>query len=222
MKWMAWLLLVLNIALFGYFELSRPLAVGDQPGHESIQPELLHLLTPDEVAAMPKPAATSTEQLAPQPLEQVACYEWGSFPANASGRAKELLQRIGQNPEVRVVAPKEAERYWVYIPPQKSQQEAQARVDALHQLGIQEAFIVQAPQWRHAISLGLFKDEALATRLAQDLRGRGVTDVVKAARNPQGGQSSFYLRNLAAASADEIRKAKPDFPYSELKQVVCE
>jgi hypothetical protein len=222
MKWLFSLLLALNIGLFGYFELSKPLDSSTSAGHEPIRPESMKLLTQQQVEAMPKSvAATHTEQPAPQTLEQLTCYEWGSFPGKRVERAREVAENLGLDAQVRVIANQEAIRYWVYIPPLKSFQEAQARNDALHRLGIENTFIVQDAQWKNAISFGVFKDEALATRLAEDMRNRGVTDVVKSVRNQEGRQFMLFIRNLSESTAEEIQRLKPDFPYSELKQVAC-
>ena len=76
-KWLFWLLVVVNIGLYGYFELSKPLGSGTSAGHEPLQPEKMRLLTPQQLDALPKPATISTpaEQPAPQALEQLSCYD---------------------------------------------------------------------------------------------------------------------------------------------------
>lgn len=223
MKWLFGLLLALNVGLFGYFELSKPLDSGTQAGHESIQPEKMKLLTPQQVEAMPKPAAAvPVEPPALQALEQLSCYEWGSFPGKRIGRARDVVEKLGLDAQVQVIANQEAIRYWVYIPPLKNFQEAQARNEALHRLGIENTFIVQDAQWKNAISFGVFKDEALATRLAEDMRNRGVTDVAKTVRNQEGKQFVLAIRNISDTTAEEIQRLKPDFPYSELKRVECQ
>lgn len=223
MKWLFWLLLALNVGLFGYFELSKPLDSGTQAGHESIQPEKMQVLTPQQVETMPKPAAAiSAEPPVSQALEQLSCYEWGSFPGKRIGRARDVVDRLGLDAQVQVIANQEAIRYWVYIPPLKSFQEAQARNEALHRLGIENTFIVQDAQWKNAISFGVFKDEALATRLAEAMRSRGVTDVTKTVRNQEGKQFVLAIRNISDVTAEEIQRLKPDFPYSELKRVECQ
>lgn len=228
-KWLFWLLVVVNVGLFGYFELSKPLNSGTASGHESMHPEKMRLLTPRQLEALPKSAPVSTpmeqpatEQPAPQALEQLSCYEWGSFPSRRLARARGVVDRFGLDAKVQVIANQEAIRYWVYIPPLASFQEAQTRNDALRSLGIADTFIVQDAQWKNAISFGVFKDEALATRLAEDMRNRGVTDVVKAVRNKEGRQFVLLVKNISSNAAEEIRKLKPDFPYSELKQVTCQ
>jgi hypothetical protein len=226
-KWLFWLLLAVNGLLFGYFELSKPLSGGMQPGHEPIAADKMKLLTESEVAAMPKTAVPDpvsvplTEQPALPAIEQVACYEWGSFTGKRIERARTVIDKLGLESKVETVANREAIRYWVYIPPLPSFEEAQARNEALHSLGIDNTFIVKDAQWRNAISFGVFKDENLATRLAGEMRNRGVTDVVKAVRNQEGRQFLIALDKVPDSKAEEIRRQKPDFPYSELKQVEC-
>lgn len=218
MKWLVWLLILLNVVLFGYFKLSEPQPPGMQPGHEPIQSESLKILTPEQLAALPQPPPAVAAPAAP-PL---ACYEWGSFPAGSVPRARNILDKFGLGSELRVIAPQEAVRYWVYIPPRRNMQAAQARVNELAALGVQESFVVQEQQLRYAISLGVFRDEASASRLAEEVRSRGVKDVVQDIRNQEAGQSVFLIKNVTAGMAEEIGKLRPDFPHSELRPVACQ
>jgi hypothetical protein len=218
MRWLVGLLIVANAALFGYFTLSRPQSQGMPAGQEDIQPEAMRILSPEQLAALPAGPRPAASVAAPQP----SCYEWGSFPAGTIPRVRGILEKFGLQPHLRIDVPKEAVRYWVYIPPRKNLEEAQARKDALHAMGIDDTFIVQDPQWRYAISLGIFGDEALAEKLAAELRGRGVKDVVKDLRNQESGQSSFFIPDVPAGVAEEIGKLRPEFPYSEFRQVDCQ
>lgn len=222
MKAVLWVLIVLNIALFGYFKLSEPMNDGIQPGHEPIQPERLKVLSPEELAALPKKLPAAPDTVAAVMLEQAGCYEWGSFSSNTIALARAVLEKSGQNINVRVAAPQEASRYWVYIPPRKTVQEAQARVEELRAVGINDTFLVQEGRWRNAISLGLFREEASAQRLAEELRSRGVADVTSAMRNQEGRQFVIDIKDMSSSMADEIRKLKPDFPYSEMREVACQ
>jgi len=56
MKWLAGLLLFLNVVLFAYFKLSTPQPTGVASGQEPIQPERLQILTPEQLEALPKKA----------------------------------------------------------------------------------------------------------------------------------------------------------------------
>ena len=78
------------------------------------------------------------------------------------------------------------------------------------------------PQWRYAISLGVFKDEQLAAKLLEDLKKKGVVSAVKGVRNQEQGQTSLLISNMSLDKVVEIDKLKPDFPGSELKQVTCQ
>lgn len=220
MKWLVGLLVVVNIVLFAFFKLSVPQAGGIVAGHQPINPEKLNILTLEQLAAMPKKQPPSTPVAAPEPA--LACYEWGSFSSTNFTQAKKALEKFSVEATVRQTEAQEARRYWVYIPPRRSLQEALSKNEELHAMGISDTFVVQEPQWRNAISFGIFKDEALANKLLDDLHGRGVTQAVKGVRNHEKGQSGFFIKNVTSNVADEIGKLKPDFPGSELKQVDCQ
>lgn len=224
MKWLVWLLLLLNVVLLGYFQLGSQQPAGPLDGHQAIDPGKLKIITPEELARLPKkgeaPSSASASPAA-TPLPVASCYEWGSFAAVDAARAKAALDRIGLEATAKQQTPQEAIRYWVYIPPQKSLEKAQAKVDEIKALGIEESFIIQEPKWRFAISLGVFKAEALATKLVEELHSRGIQSAVKGQRNHEGGQTGYTIKNVSAAQAEEIGKLKPDFPGSELKQINC-
>lgn len=211
MKWWLALLAAVNFALFGYFHWFGSPPQGVQPGHEAIRPELMKILPPGQRPATPA-----------SPAAALPCYEWGSFSADGLARAQNVLQSRAVPFVVRQTVPQEAVRYWVYIPPFVSLAEAQAKGEELRVRGVQDFFIVLEPQWRHAISLGIFKDERLADVLLQELQGRGVSSAVKGVRNQEGAQSSLLLSNLDATVAGELERLKPDFPGSELKQAACQ
>ena len=116
----------------------------------------------------------------------------------------------------------ESVRYWIYVPPLKSTVAAQAKQSELANLGVQDTFIVQEPQWRNAISIGVFKDEQLASKLLEDLKTRGVRSAVKGVRNNEKSQASLLINHVSPEMASEIDKLKPDFAGSELKPVSCQ
>ena len=229
MKWVVWLLLLLNVVLLGYFQLTAQRHVEPLAGHQAIDPDRLKIITPEELAQLPKKEQPPPpEQTPPSPLASVAlpppasCYEWGSFAAADAARAKAALDKLGLTATAKQQTPQEAIRYWVYIPPRKSMEEAQAKVDEIKALGIEESYIIQDPKWRYAISLGVFKDGALATKFVEELRSRGVKSAVKGQRNHEGGQTGFTITSVTPDQVEKIGKLTPDFPGSELKQVDCQ
>jgi hypothetical protein len=223
MKWIVWILLIFNILLFGYFKLSAPQPVGIVVSQQPIHPEQMQLLTLEQLAVLPKKETPSTQNAPlPAPPEQTACYEWGSFSNVNIARAKAALDKFSLDTTVRQTETHDAKRFWVYIPPRKNLAEALAKNEELHAMGIADTFVVQEPQWRYAISFGIFKDEKLASRLLEDLHLRGVKLAVKGVRNQEKGQADLFIKAVAVSVADEIRKLQPDFPGSELRQVDCQ
>jgi len=205
------LLVLVNGALFAYFNLLAVQPAGPQPGHEPIRPELLHILPPPSTAAAPVATPAPT-----------VCYAWGSFSSDSVARAQGVLQGLGVQYRSVPTAAQEALRYWVYIPPRRSLAEAKAKSEELRLRGVEDFYVVLEPQWRYAISLGVFGDERLADNLLQQLEARGIMSAVKGVRNQEGEQSGFYLGQLGTAVIEELGKLQPDFPGSELKQVACE
>lgn len=223
MKWVASLLLLLNVLLFAYFNLSKTPQMPLSASHQPLDPEKIKLLTPKEVDELPQKSAEAKESepatLAPV---QLSCYEWGSFSTTNLPRAKNILTKFSLDATVKQQSSQETTRYWVYVPKMASLQAAQAKLDELHGLGVNDGFIVLEPQSRYAISLGVFKDEQLATKLLEELKGKGVRSAVKGVRNQEKGRSSLLISNMTSDMASEIDKLKPDFPGSELKQVNCQ
>jgi len=220
MRWIVLLLLLLNAAVFGYFRLQPAQPAAVTPGHEAIQPEKIRILTPEEVETMPAKAQAATPAPTPIP-EPVACYEWGSFSNDSLQTARAAIERLAVDSVLQQTASQEAKRYWVYIPPRKTPEEAQAKVDELKALGVEEIFVVQEPKWKNALSLGVFKDEALANKLLEDLKLKGVRSAIKGLRNHESGQSHFLLKHVNERTADELGKLRPDFPGSEIRKVAC-
>jgi len=230
MKWVFWILLLLNVVLLAYFNMpDEPVAVANLGSHAAIQPEKIKLLNAKEIASLPSKAPKAETDpaaapAAPVQLPQInaACYEWGSFSSAGLARAQNILTKFALQGVVKQQTSQEAVRYWVYIPSRPSFELAQQKMAELKARGVEESFIIQEPQFKYAISLGVFKDEQLATKLLEELRAKGVVSAVKGIRNQEKGQSSLLINNMSGDTAAEIEKLKPDFPGSELKQVACQ
>lgn len=224
MKLMVWVLVLVNALLFAYFNLPAHETKVNLVSHKPIEPEKIKLLTEEEIKAMPKKAADAPEAqaVAAAPPAQFACYEWGSFSAASLPRARNILTKFSVEYTAKQQNAQEATRWWVYIPRQPSLQAAQNKVAELKTLGVEEFFVVQEPQWKNAISFGVFKDEQLATKLLEELKAKGVVSAVKGVRNQEKGQASLLINKMSSDVAVEIERLKPDFPGSELKQVSCQ
>ncbi len=225
MKWLVWALLLINIGLAVYFNtgLFKQNQSFIKP---DIAPNKVSLLDSQALAAMPKKATLTAPPTEPSaatlPSVQTSCYEWGIFSKNNLAAAKTELSRLAISSIEKNQTSQEEQRFWVYIPPLKSTALAQTKVEALKAFGIQDIFIVQEPQWRNAISFGIFQDEKLATNLLNELKAKGVSSATKNLRNQGKEHVSLLLKDVPATVATELANMKARFPGSEIKSVACD
>jgi hypothetical protein len=139
---------------------------------------------------------------------------------NLSG-AQSAISNLSLKATVKKQSPLEAKRFWVYKPPLKSVEAAQAKALELKSLGVDEIYVVQEARWKNAISFGVFEDEQLATNLLNELREKGVKDVVKTLRNQGKGHASLQFSKLTDTEVLAIKKLKSDFPEADVKEITC-
>jgi len=219
MKWLIVFLLLGNALLFAGFNLLPRSGVALQIQSEPLQPEKIRLLSPQEISALP--LRRLPVQATVTIPEQTACYEWGTFSRAKLAGARSFLNRYALDVSVVQQTAAESRRYWVYVPPLADAAAAQTRADELRQRGVAELYVVQDDQFRNAISLGVFKDEQLATKLLEELKSKGVVSAVKGVRNQEQGRASLYISNMPSKLVPELEKLQPEYPGSELKQVTC-
>ena len=205
------ILLLINAAVFGYTRFAESRAGADgQLALLQIAPDRMKLL---------KPAPGRPDRKAAGGAQAVlVCLEWGGFAGDEAVRAAAALEKFALGDKVtRRIA---GESYWVYIPPLKTNAEAEKKAAEVKQRGIGNFSVVQDnDQWQFAISLGTFKtEEAANTHLAQ-LRQKGVRTAVV---GPRGAQSStFVIRDPGDAIALKIAELKVDFPGAQLRAATC-
>ena len=240
MKKLIWLLVLINVGLLAYFNKDVILPSAPKATIVSIQPEKISILTQQQVDALPSkgstPAApTSPAAITPPTVDATAaantahvaspansaCYEWGVFSAANLTGAQSALSKLSLQATVKEQSSKDAKRFWVYKPPLKSAEAAQAKALELKALGVNELYVVQEAKWKNAISFGVFEDEQLATNLLNELRAKGVKEVVKSLRNQGKGHASLQFNKLTDAEVLALKKLKPDFPEADIKEVAC-
>lgn len=220
MKRLMWLLLLANVGLLVYFNLNM---IAPKPSEirPAISPEKLKILDQKSLETIPKKTTRSPVVAVAEPFEG-ACYEWGNFTASNLPSAQVALVKLGLNGIARQSeSPQTGRRFWIYYPPLKSAKLAQEKAEAIKAMGVDDIFIVQDSQWRHAISFGLFQDEKLATSLLNDLQAKGVSGVVKALRSPGKNITSLLIKAVTPEAALELQKISPEFVGSELRMVAC-
>jgi cell division septation protein DedD len=225
MKWVVFFLIVVNFALLGFYQASSYMAEHQEvvaPPPPVPYTGSIKLLSEQELAALTKKTAEPLPAASPV----ASCYEWGSFNPADSARALSALRKLElQKPEIQIsakVVPKlESTRYWVYIPAQKTMEAAQAKNEEIKALGVSDTLILQDAQWHNAISLGMFKDEALANRFIDKLHAMGVKNAVKAKRGQGKNETSYVIRHVMPEQLVKLNELKPHFSTGELKQIDC-
>lgn len=217
MRWLFVLLLLANAALFGWMQLPR-----EKGGSESISShapyhgEKIRLISDEEAQRQPAPAAVE-----PPPTQ--ICMEWGVPPLDLE-RAQAALKTL-QLAENDVLVRKPAEKsasYWVFIPPLKSKQDANKKVEELKGMGVQDSFVMQDNnKWRYAVSLGVFSTEEAAAKYLAQVKEKGVKSAKTTPRDHEGGHASLVIKASRENLELELVKVKQDFPGSELKAVAC-
>lgn len=131
-----------------------------------------------EKVAEKAPEKAAAEAVAPQ-----ACVVFAGLSVD---QARELTARIAKAgtgfklSETRSDAPSS---WWVNIPAQGSREGADKKAAELRRLGVDDLFIMQDPgPNQFAVSLGLYKSEAAATRLLDALKEKGVRSAQITAR----------------------------------------
>ena len=223
MKRLIWLLLIINVVLFAYFNLDYVSPNKPVVKLPELNSEKISLLTQQQLDLLPKKAGVMTE-----PITMIAntpsCYEWGVFSSTRIAAAQTGAAKLMLKPTTKEQSDQDAQirkLFWIYILPVKSAQNAQAKAAQLQSLGVQDLFVMQEPKWRNAISFGVFEDEKLAIKLMDELKAKGVSDVVKTLRDQGKGHFNLLFKHLEELQAAEIKKLKSDFPEADLKQVTC-
>lgn len=212
MRLLIWLVL-LNIALFGYFNMDK-MTPKKQATYQELNPEKLKLLIDTDLASLDKKTFVVT------PLTN--CYKWGRFTKTNLSEAQDVLSRLGLTAELIVETPKQDKRFWIYYPPLATAEKAKEKAEEIKKLGVDELFIVQDSQWRNAISFGLFSDETLANNLLKNLQAKGVRYVVKSVRNQGSATSSLLVRAVSAEIALALYKIRPEFVGTDVNSVACQ
>ena len=223
MKWLVWLLLLLNIGLLVYFNLDA-FSPKTSSTNKAIDPEKLKILSQQALEEMPKKVASAPVPVAEVPalVAVTSCYEWGNFTASNLPAAQVALVKLNLKADTKQVTNTQADRrFWVYYPPLKNAQLAAEKAAEIRANGVDELFIVQDSQWRHAISFGLFQDEQLATNLLNDLQAKGVKGATKALRSPGKSISSLIIKAVNDDAALELQKISPEFLGTDIKQITC-
>jgi hypothetical protein len=226
------LLLLANIAFFAWDRyLREPLSAEARIQQVQMTPEKIRLVNaPPQPRPAPKPVAvTDAEKVVKADKADKAekmdmpCLAWGVFigPQDAARADAAMAEAKLPGAQVRRVL-SDVDGHWVLIPPRKSQAEVAKVIDNLKELGITDYSIVpEPPQWRNAISLGIFRTEESARALLAEVKKKGVSEVGVERRERFFQQVTYYVREPDEAAVARLAALRGRVAGSEVKAVAC-
>lgn len=183
-----------------------------------------------KIRSLPEPVkppvavvASAPENISPDVENSASvCMEWSDFSGADLKRANEALAtlklggKLSQRPIEYNIG------YWVYIPPLKDKAGINQKIAQLKARGVEEYFVVQEEgEWKHAISLGIFKSEDAAQKFLESLAEKEVRSAKIGERASKLKATIFVLNDLDKQTAAKLTELQKDFPASELKKIVC-
>lgn len=129
------------------------------------------------------------------------------------------LGETGADASLRVDERREVARYWVYLPPAQSREEADARVESMRAVGIDDIYVIPRGDMAFAISLGLFSQRDSLDRRLAVLERRGFTPSVSP--RYRSVTASWYDVSAPAGGDLDGDAFAARFPEVEVKPVAC-
>lgn len=229
------MLLLANLAFFAWDRyLREPISAEARIRQVQMSPEKIRLVNAPRPSAPAAKVVAAAEAEKSEKIEKVekiekiekadaACLAWGVFigPQDAA-RADAVMAEAKLPPvQVRRVLT-DVDGHWVLIPPQKSQAEIARVIDGLKSVGITDYSVVpEPPQWRNAISLGIFRTEESARALLAEVKKKGVTDAAVERRERFFQQMTYYVREPDEGTVAKLTAMRPRVAGSEVRAVAC-
>ena len=145
--------------------------------------------------------------------------EWGGLFAADTERAGEALTGLSLGNRLSQRQVDDNARWWVFIGPRGTRQDAQKKAAELKGLGVDDYFILQDEgPMRFALSLGVFKTEAAAANRLEALRAKGIKTAQLGARETQVQKTFFQVRSVEDALAAKLREIAQGFAGTEVRE----
>lgn len=227
LKFVFWALLALNALLLAYSQgYLGKLAGGEREPQRlknQLSTERMVMLDAAEArlaaTAAAQTAAQEPEAAAPAPVT-IACTRAGAFAAGDARRFETRIARLGLGERVtRTSVPfQEVTSHLVYLPPNGGREGAERRAAELKEQGVANFFVMQGESpLKWAVSLGVFKTEAAAQKLAAALDKQGVRGVRVLPRGPQGTRAAWQFRDLTPEERSRVAGIADDFAGIRLR-----
>jgi len=201
-------LLFVNVAFFAYRAYIVPYAGREvRPSAQQINPERVRVYS------------TADFERIVAARRGAACIELGPFATGDAPRVEQAVTALGGGLKVSTRRADEPSRWWVYIPPLATRQAALQREAELKKQGVDDSTVINDdPNFRYAISLGVFRTEEAANNRADALRRRGVQGMAVGPRDGPGPRVYVQLRESPEPVRMKLFDLKARFPGSEVRE----
>lgn len=214
MKWIALLLLLLNLALAGFF-LGR-----DFLPTSAVPAERAPLNV--ERMSLRGQGSQSTQNSASAAASEGFCVEWRGLSRDEFARAREQLKNVVSERVMSFAEMPVNTRYWVIFPPLPSAESAALKLSEFNAAGLRDGFVVSDGTWQNAISLGLYNSDEAARRRVREVEGQGVMGARIEQQPMQDTDFYFIIRSEDGDTLKNLNEIKTAYPNSQLTRVACQ
>ena len=180
MKWIIYLLLLINIGFFAWHYQSTDVHQPREGVAEYGADEVITRLQ-----------LLSEVQSAPENEQKQWCYSAGPFlQKEAANQASSLLTSFGIESRQRRSNEAKQRGYWVLLPPAASRAAARKHVARLKELKIKDYFLVVSGEQTNGVSLGVFSKFESAHRRINEMTKLGFKPVLEKVKLPR---KEFWL-----------------------------
>lgn len=222
MKRITWILVLVNLAVAGFFMGQH---YWPQTASEQIAPinvERLSLRSQSAVRETEPPPQPARAPAAKAPLQAEAlCIEWRGLNRDEFARVREQLKAMTDERVMSFTEVPLNTRQWVIFPPLPSSLAAVAKLAELAAAGVKDAFVVKDGPWRNAISLGLYANEEAAGRRVKEVEAKGVLGTQVEALPRQGTDFYFVIKSEDPDALKSLSVIKQAYPNSQQSRVAC-
>ena len=221
MRWVVTSLVLINIAVFGWYQWVGTTAAPEQTAHGLPEVTYNNLRSGGQPELAAAPSLSALRQQDDERAD--TCAFIGSFASDdAVNTAQRRLQSLEISTRIESVEIPDEPLWWVYVPPASSASEAQRQLARLSERQI-ESFLVTQGEFANAISLGYFRSRSNAVGLNEQYNAEGIESSV---REIQRFNNRFWLvaepeaaSLVGESSLRALREATPDI---ELRRDRCD
>lgn len=235
MKKLFFILLFINVALFGLIRLHETQSPIDWRSRETNANQVKVVTgqlnsrntVASEVATASVPATSAASAPTPSSLAMSSSISTASaICMKLVGVTAELLPQARSKIKAAKLASEESSvgenRFWVYIPPFASIDAAKKKAEELAKLGIDDFYAINnGSKWQNAVSLGVYSTrEAGEKRLAQ-LKEKGVRSAQLRDKDDTPKAVTLTFRQIGTADREKLEKISSQLRGAELQEISC-